>query len=141
MADITITLTEDEARTIAKGDGITDYPFASLREKARAALPTEYPDGTIAWVTSTTAHTYLSVRDGGRWRHGLGGGVTLLDPSVSRVEPIRVLADDEIAVKRRQGITAMVWRNFAKDHRDEGLNATADLCEAYADALEAEARS
>ena len=96
MSDVTITLTEEEAR-----DALSFMIEKSLAEKIRAALPPEYPAGTVAWV-STKAFTLrqLSIFEDGKWRTTEGSAISFPAESITKVEPLRVLADDEIAVKR-----------------------------------------
>jgi len=102
----------------------------------------EWANGTVAWVTSggTYKQTHLCERKDGSWVSTLGqdGKVFAFvdEKYVQHVEPLRVLADDEIAIKRPDvGGTARNWRN----HRTEVMAADVSvLCWAYADALEAE---
>ena len=100
-----------------------------------------YADGTVAWVTDRTGYRWISVRSNGDWQSRSdaehSGYVGIV-----KVEPLRVLADDEIAIKRIwQSSTAAEWRAEAKhaQSQDYPTHAAAGLCNAYADALDAEA--
>lgn len=104
----------------------------------------EWPDGTYARVCygsgEDTSVSYVKMV-GGEWCHANGLSSYELRHEVTKVEPLRVLADDEIAVKR-QWVTcpASSWRYEAKRCMDGSpvVSAAAGLCNAYADALEAE---
>ena len=99
-------------------------------------IPPEWPDGTIAWVTDRRGRRYISVRDGGRWCDSDSDSecINVLDSEVTRVEPLRVLAADEVAVKRVDDSNPAEWRNRHMCYPDDDV---ASLCRAYAEALEA----
>ena len=97
MSDVTITLPESVARYAATAlEGSSDNGDQYCAKQIREALPPEYPEGTVAWVTDGT-YRYLADFCKGKWR---AGGTVVLHRTPIKVEPFRVLADDEIAVKR-----------------------------------------
>lgn len=111
----------------------------------------QYEDGTIAWIKVEVdpcgVARYLAVRHGDywvyAWEHESGqqtrGAWT--DVGVREVMPLRILGDDQIAVKRIWSTcSASNWRGEAKNvwAHDYPTHAAATLCNAYADALEAE---
>ena len=94
---ITLELTEAEAREIAG----PAYCPGWLKERAQAALPPEWAEGNVAFVTQEgVGNRWIAVRRDGQWRANLTAGPTSYVSRVTKVEPIRTLADDEIAVKR-----------------------------------------
>ena len=138
---IQVELTEVEARALA-GDG-SNADWTTGAEKIRAALPPEYPEGTIAWVTLPFGDRCVAVRFDGKWRTGTGQPFYT---TVTNVEPLRVLADDEIAVKRVKYLTGHVSEPAAATFREyaEGKGSGyvyGQLAANYADALDAEATS
>ena len=146
---ITVELTEDEARAFADiplGDGYPDRVVVPIRDKVYAALPPEYPEGTIAWVTRANERTrWLAIFSYGQWHDGEGPNVGEALFDVTKVEPLRVLADDEIAVKRQFGVfkatPAEDLRRAAKWLRDtKGWETTSEFIDRIAVALDAEAR-
>ena len=115
------------------------------RNKIRKALTANLPVGlyrTWSWrgdglisMRTDASETPWCVLDGTVSRG-------LSDDEVTRVEPIHVLANDEIAVKRLEsGRDADTWRGIAQFLDGEGNFTRAALCRAYADALDAEAQS
>lgn len=112
------------------------------------------PDGTIAWVTGTDKMRRLCLRRKDVWvarfePDGLVGS-GIYDSSASKVEPLRVLGDDEIPVRRVDGnaealrdLAAAHYKARRKDSNDSlprlSINARAVIF-AYADALEAEGK-
>ena len=132
---ITLELTEAEAREIAG----PAYCPGWLKERAQAALPPEWAEGTVAWVTlGDVTWRCIAARKDGRWitdsRPDGSNPTWLSDVRVTKVEPIRTLADDEIAVKRQE-CSARYWRHLADQRRGHHPDS-ATLADAYADALE-----
>lgn len=138
MSDITITLTEDEAREVLSfmvSNGVAD--------KIRVALPPEYPEGTVAWVKDADRNG----RDLGglcEWRGGqwYDSGKVRVIGKHEKVEPLRVLADDEIAVKRGfiQGWQFRADADALDKHHGHADCSTSHWLRRIADALDAEAR-
>ena len=102
--DITITLTEAEAReylTVVRPRG--NNPLALMQRKVADALPPVYAEGTVARVYfgagESEGVSFAEWRDG-EWKYANGVGLWATRNSVTRVEPIRVLADNEIAMTR-----------------------------------------
>ena len=142
---ITVELTEDVARAFVRNGPAVHASIRPVVESVRAALPPEHPEGTVAWVTQAHGHTrWLAIFRYGQWHDGEGpnAGEGLFD--VVKVEPLRVLADDEIAVKRQFGIFKVTpgdLRRAAKWLRDtKGWEVTPEFIDRIADALDAEAR-
>lgn len=133
---ITVELTESDARAYVKRTVEADV-MERVNDAILAALPPEYPEGTVAWVTDEDHWRGLcEMRDGAWW---IAGRVSLAR-SAAKVEPIRVLVEDEIAVKHHGG-SPDIWREIAEQLRSHGFYNVADLAFRYADALEAEALS
>ena len=147
---ITVELTEAEARELvrvgpADDDGrVNVFHARNGIDKIAAALPPEYPEGTVAWVTEIHSSApeerrYLAVHIDGHWYDGTSQ-TTIYD--ASQVEPLRVLADDEIAVRRdalkSPAAVRMLVRHLADCPRYHRI--AQDILNAYADALEAEAK-
>lgn len=111
----------------------------------------EWPDGTIAWVSGVEPiqSRCIAVRYHGAWRitnQGVGGVVVRRDENVTKVEPLRVLADDQIAVARLEA-DPVALRDLVEVHatyHDPFPHLSFDVRQIlahYADALdEAEAR-
>ena len=154
---VTVDLTEAEARALYQHLVDTPHLTSALSEAGvaiRAALPSEHPEGMRADVTTggsvsydfgvTTVHLGAVRRDG-KWVKAVnadGRAVGhLAEDMVVKVEPIRVLADDEIAVKRSNHDGCANWRNIAHSVSVAGYGLAAGRCDAYADALDAEAQS
>ncbi|HEY9494677.1 MAG TPA: hypothetical protein VIR15_07485 [Intrasporangium sp.] len=144
---IQVELDEDVAREYVDRTKAHGGPIADVREKIRAALPPEYPEGTVAWVTYDDDVRYLGCRVDGGWTHSSEGADDLLDRWVKKVEPLRVLADDEVAVKVTRdpfdrGFSSTDVRIAADLVESQlGLSLTANGIRAFADALDAEATS
>jgi len=153
---IAVELTEAQWRMVVaqawEAAMITGDTADAVRAITRA-LPPEYPEGMQADVTTgrrpesgfgvTTVHLG-AVRRGGKWVTALNadgrGRGQLAEEMVVKVEPIRVLADDEIAVKRQAISDADLWREMS-DSQSLGKNpAAAQIARDYADALDAEAQ-
>ena len=92
---IQVELTEDEA--CSRVD--------SVAEKISAALPPEYPEGIVAWVTTADGKHFKGIRGRESW-YGIkddGLSIEIYDAAngtklgVTKVEPLRVLADYEYA--------------------------------------------
>jgi hypothetical protein len=98
----------------------------------------EYPDGTAAWVTNQYGRRYLCTWHAENREWCIGGPDGDSAPGkVTKVEPLRVLADDEIAIKC--GVSrARDWRDHA-DHARQACPMAAGLCAEMAAALDAEA--
>lgn len=131
---VTVTLPLDVAeRYVAAG-------FDSDIAKAiKAALPPEYAEGTVAWVTRRTrpgvTERRLCVRaeDAARyggWYLDPSKRVWFSDDSVEKVEPLRVLADDEIAVKRGDIDARHIRGDLEADAVGAWLLSVADALEA-----------
>ena len=147
---ITVELTEDEARAFANiplGDGYPDRVVTPIRDKVYAALLPEYPEGTVAFITvGDRGAQWIAVRRDGTWRSRMSGDVTWDDREVTKVEPLRVLADDEVAVKvartaTERGFASEDVRIMAREADGRELTCTAAGLRAFADALDAEATS
>lgn len=133
---VTIELSREEARLIAHGSGLVG-PFHVVAEQCRAALLPEHPEGTLAWVTAGTGHArHLACLEDGKW-WVCGKRHTGLSP-IHRVEPLRILGDDEIAIKRPPSSLQHVWRSNAEHARDcpRSHAGAAAACDLIADALE-----
>lgn len=78
-------------------------PAAVNAVTPRPSVPTpapDWPEGTIAWVRGAETE-WLLQRRGGRWFDGSGdGAISYGDYNVTAVRPLRILGDDEVAVKR-----------------------------------------
>ena len=138
--DIRISFTRDEVQTMVEG-----YRFpAEIRAKFEAALPPEYPEGTVAWVTTsherrdTPDRTILCAFRDGQWRIGDTKVVPVGD--VHKVEPLRVLANDEIAVKRRGWTASEVNIRYLRESAHALPNSSAQVLDDFADALDAEVK-
>ena len=103
MSDITLTIKVDEekARDFAK----RAWRSASALDVSlavAAALPPEYPEGTIAWVSwpGSLDGSGLAVYVDGQWAGAVyanGKGYSHWDTEGATIRPLRVLADDEYA--------------------------------------------
>lgn len=101
----------------------------------------EFPDGTVAWVDVKPNWHQVMIRANGKWRSDPDAG-GVYDDQVTKVEPLRVLANDEIAIKRIDRLDddgAEDNRNYARHLKGCGHTVAADLVSAYADACDAEA--
>lgn len=91
----------------------------------------EYPDGLYAWVTYThqlgDGHPYRALAQydatDGEWVMELantGVSCAVTGDHVTKVEPLRVLGDDEIAMRRDvfKGATSSQARKYARDLTD-----------------------
>lgn len=127
-----------------------DDAAAHLRKRADALDPPKpvYPDGTVAWVTSVTGIRYLASRYDKEWHadfaNGVGVSVVAFDEAVTKVEPLRVLGDDEIALPRAAFDLAYGSRDaeraraYAEKLSVDGYSVAPKVFHAYADALDAE---
>jgi hypothetical protein len=132
---ITVELTEGTAKFYAQQWDWCDAA-GEVAEACRAALSPKYPEGTFAVVEPSPRERYFARWDGAHWCTADGHVITHSDV---KVEPIRTLADDEIAV--RTGLVHEVdLRQAAKWlHRKKGWTETPDLLTRMANALAAEA--
>lgn len=145
-----LTLTPaDAAAILAAVDGTLaegSAAVAALREYVAANPAPEWPEGTIAWVRSQWSECeWLMQRRGNRWFDGDDDGLTnepggrpysIDDDVVVSVCPLRILGDDEVAVKRVFSNSSEYWRAYAETTMSS-TPAAAKLMRAYADALEA----
>jgi hypothetical protein len=148
MSDIQITLNRAQIREVVAavreriGQGPVSQDLADVDQKLRAALPPEYPEGTIAWVTGVTGHRTIAWREDGRWMTNRDEGALATsyfpDHNVTKVEPLRVLADDEIAVKMPEGYSTSAMRYGADALESTGNPRLAQWVRQVADAFEAE---
>lgn len=96
---VTVEIPLDVARSYAR-----NYTRAEdVNRAVKKALPVEYPDGTIAWVTDAdddADEVLLAVRYAGAWRRSAtrGGVIVIRDRDVTKVEVIPVAGEDEIVV-------------------------------------------
>ena len=138
MSDtIQVELPKEVARRFLRDVTGTDVWLKDVRAAVESALPPEYPEGTVAdlvwddgarrrvWWTGEF-WSYLGSNDNPGWEEGY------------RVEPLRVLADDEIAVKRSKNDFAADYRAVARNARQGGFYMAAATADRYADALDAE---
>lgn len=137
-----------EAASLLAGEVPAGEKRDWLIELSRRFKPKpEYADGTIAWVTTevpspgrVTTVRHLAQRNDGEWRirpENPSDILPLHEASVTRVEPLRVLGDDEIAVKRPSyGAASIRAHLLEKPHLCPVANVIAGL---VADALDAEA--
>lgn len=146
------TDTETAAAWRTLADGADEQGLHRLAIERRKIADTidppkpKYPEGTIAWVSGIPRRC-IAVRHDGAWRismDGTGGVVVRHDENVTKVEPLRVLGYDEIAVKRvdaHSGELRDVAGCHAFDHDPlPRLSSKARLIlDHYADALDAEA--
>ena len=136
---IQVELTEEDARRfLGQLNPKGDVWLNPVRWAIEAALPPEYPEGTVAWVTAGSGRArHKAYLRRGQWWTMSGDNSSDLQP-IWKVEPLRVLADDEIAVKHpgsiylRPAADILERRNFV---------TTADWVRSVADALDAEATS
>lgn len=141
---ITVALTEAQLRSmhhlaLAAAEDCADVLGAALLPKYPVGLyrVTSWRGaGQLAFRTETDAAELWCVLDGKDTRG-------LMDSEVVKVEPLRVLADDEVAVKRvtfaaRPGTTIQSLRTLAGAARGECRHTAAAIVDAYADALDAE---
>lgn len=154
----------------------TDKERAEVYRELAAELPTEaywsrpmltrkadeldppkpqWADGTVAWVTNQYGRRYLCTWHAKNREWCIGGPDGDSAPGkVTKVEPLRVLGDDEIALPREAferftvGSTARevsnqyraaTAREVSEQYRAAGEKFAARAMEAYADALDAEA--
>ena len=112
----------------------------------------QWADGTVAWVTNSHQRTYLCQWCDTEDNWCIGGPDGDSAPgSVTKVEPLRVLADDEMAVKRFEvdymgpcDTTAKFMREAADratklGHGSNVTRAVRQVLRGYADTLDAEA--
>lgn len=102
---ITVELDRELAERFIKRTANYDGPFALIRNLLRAALPPEWEEGAFAKVwfdgeDDTDKHVVFAQWVNGEWRHANGLGSFELRNNVTKVEPIRVLKDDEVAVRQ-----------------------------------------
>lgn len=145
MSDKTIRveLTEDEARAAAKvlnEDSPYNVHSGAAADKIRAALPPEYAEGTVARVT--LGHlTFFAERKGGEWVAANG---TPFHGAPSKVEPLRVLADDELAVNLGSGLDRVTAEDLTRAakwlRKEKGWINTPAFLERTADRLDAETK-
>ena len=148
---IRVELTEAEAREVLAHLREEDEACSrvdSVAEKISAALPPEYPEGQMAWVTDFCKKPgrTLSIRRGGVWASQVresDGKVErwLNDHEVTKVEPLRVLADDEIAVKRPHFIPDALRGAIERLEDCSGFVSVPNWLHDVADALDAKAKS
>lgn len=140
-----LTLTpQDAAAILAAVDGTRaegSMAVAALREYVAANPAPEWPEGTIAWVRLLGQPTeFLRQRREGVWFDGSGegtGAAYVRDSAVISVCPLRILGDDEVAVKRMDPARSPAWwRVLAETLTLDG--PVAALMRAYAAALDAE---
>lgn len=146
-----LTLTpQDAAAILAAVDGTLaegSAAVAALREYVAANPAPEWSEGTIAWVRSQWSECeWLMQRRGNRWFDGDDDGLTnepggrpysIDDDVVTSVRPLRILGDDEVAVKRMDPDRSPAWwRVCAETLTLDG--PVAALMRAYAAALDAE---
>lgn len=96
----------------------------------------KWADGTIAWVTDKFGQQYLLCWDAASsmWRTGGTGGAAILHiDQVTKVEPLRILADDEVAIN--VGQDAYHWRDHAV-HAGVACPTAQDICTEIAHAIE-----
>lgn len=141
---ITVELDEEQIRGLLRAHErptlhVTSATLAALK----AALPPEWEEGTLAWVTDFTSQRkrFACERVDQRWRIASTSEESvaewLNDSEVIKVEPIRVLKDDEVAVKN-PSVNSTAIRFVANLARKEYHWGTADWLEGVANALEAE---
>jgi hypothetical protein len=147
---ITVELTEDMLRavvmrlTVVGGFDPTPGDTSDAIHILRAALPPEYVRGALYRVDGRPGFfdgcRFVCASEKMSDNHT--AGYFCLEPDqVRSVEPLRVLADDEIAVKRLDSDRdAGTWRDIADCVVRDGNHTRAALCHAYADALDAEAK-
>lgn len=87
------------AGILADLEGYAEYAdvLKASAENLDPPAPT-WPDGTIAWITFRDGQRWLAVCRGKGWL--VGGYDLAVSKNIIKVEPLRVLADDEIAVPR-----------------------------------------
>lgn len=124
----------------------TDKERAEVYRELAAELP------TVAWVANRFGYRYLCTWQADNREWYIGGPDGASSPGeVTKVEPLRVLGDDEIAVKRFEvdymgpcDTTAKFMREAANraaklDHGSNVTRAVRKVLRGYADALDAEA--
>jgi hypothetical protein len=139
---ITVTIPLDVARSTAAG---RTEGYEAMQEIIAAALPPEWAEGTLARVHYGTADdgrpafvTFAEWR-GGEWKHANGLGSHELRHFVTKVEPIRTLPADRIAVPRPpDDWDVPSLRHEARNQRDRHNRNLAGWLESVADALEAD---
>lgn len=145
---ITVELTEAQLISLVHhvGDPEQFDPTPGDTEDAievlRAAMPPEYADGDLAWVTAGSGHVRSTAfYRGGKWWI-IGGSVTSDLEPVHKVEPLRILGDDELAVKPPQTWTPAGLREIADDlaagRVNRPLHYLARFLRGTADAMEAQ---
>lgn len=92
---VTVEIPLDLAKDFVKRQDFT----GKLEKLVKEALPPEYPDGTIAWVT-TPWSKYLLFRENGHWAIRKGGEIYVSDKDVQKVEVLTVAKRGEIVVRR-----------------------------------------
>ena len=146
---ITVELTEADARGLASGSWLHDSPGGRLQAAIRDALPPEYVRGALYRVDGLVGFfdglAFVLADD---TRGNSIAAYSRREPhQVTKVEPIRALADDQIAVTLpknefgRLGFDANDIRLWARRAREDTMRHTANALDAYADALKAEAKS
>ena len=140
---VTLTLPLETVRRLANAEAIGS-DFTRIYEAAEAALPPEWEEGTVAWVTNRTGRC-IARREGNEWATDWSNDGsstrTATDAEVTEVEPLRVLGDDEVGIRRPDPLdfNARDVRGIAARLRsDRGLSVFPDWLEEFADALEAE---
>ena len=152
MSDKKIQVELDEAearRFLGQLNPKGDVWLNPVRRAIEAVLPPEHPEGTIAWIhwPGSLDGKGLAVRINGQWAGAVysnGEGYSHWDAEGAKVEPLRVLADDEIAVKRPRWLDPDTLEISAEDfrkHAELGGWVQQQACLAFADALDAEATS
>lgn len=137
---ITVELDRELAENFIKGTSIHGGPIARVRDRLKAALPPEWEEGTLARITTQYDGTYLAEFREGKWVVGRmyeWQKDQWFEPhAVTNVEPIRVLKDDEVAVKRFRANRYI--RGDISAIEAQGYLTAAAILRDYADALEAE---
>lgn len=127
-------------------DAYWDGPGLTRRADELDPPKPEYPDGTLAWLAHPNGDRLLcewSTQES-NWCIGGKDGDSIPSQRCS-VEPLRVLADDEIALPRAAFDLAFGPRDSARARQYaetagfQGFSAAASVFRAYADALDAEA--
>ena len=150
---IHVELTEDDARNLLTliGGSPVKRDHSEAADAIRAALPPEYVRGGLYRVQchgdDPLIEPPVGFWDGDAFLlptattpHTRAGYARVQRESVRRVEPLRVLADDEIAVKRGRSDSTANYHAVARNARSGGFDLAAAVVARYADALDAEAR-
>lgn len=139
---ITVELDRELAENFIKGTSIHGGPIARVRDRLKAALPPEWEEGQMAVVRYWGAdeddlRRVFAKWHNGEWTFANGLSSNELRNNVTNVEPIRVLKDDEVAVKR-PNLNSNSLRSVASLAKNEYYWETAAWLESVAGILEAE---